>query len=71
MGPGVRDHGTRLPRDPWEYRLGKGPGSGRERDSSLTGGTGAGVPFAVAPGIGRDGPHPVGSQSRTYPVFNW
>ena len=51
-GPGARDYGTRLPRDPWDSQLGFDPGSGRERYCRPAHGMGSGVPLAVTP---RDG----------------
>ena len=68
MGPGVRDHGTRIPRDPRESQLKSGPGSGRERDPRPADGMGWESHLPSPHGMGRDGLNHGGSDSRTYPV---
>ena len=71
MGLGVRDCGTRIPRDPRESQLMSGPGSGRERDPRPADGMGWESRFPNPHGMGRDGLSHVGSQSRIHPVTIW
>jgi hypothetical protein len=68
-GSGVRDDGTRFPRDPRESRVSFTPGAGWELERKLEDGMGTESRLSLAPGTGWDGTNIDGCQSRISPVL--